>query len=1233
LNLKDYIVRQSHLNPKTKKDEEQTEDEIAEEKEKKDEEPEEELLDEDFEYKLVGVVIHKGTAEWGHYVSLIDANRGKDDEKWLLFDDGHVSEFKMENFDEECFGSSSNKEEYGHSLYEMADTFAGASKSAYVLVYDKIKKSKIHFEFSEENLKEKDFIIDNLIDKTNYKFEDNILETGFYNLGQYIPPQIKSKIDKDNKQFILEQQLFSSTFLGFFADVLINSGLPIVLIEYLDGYHQIKLDPFDNEGYKTDSEGNVPQKPELTNHQKVLLDIFGKILPQYYFNLYCNSNELYKLQAVEKLLERVFILKPQKAWEFFCFNVKANINKIFQLVISNTETIIRTSVGELVASCLQVVMKCFNINLLKSTEEMNEPEKMVREVIDKYLNVLNHMENPNTYKKLPQYFYLLYKALIRNPKLQDFLIEKQYVNDLYEFYISKVETKTYSKDAHERALNYLLGILSILFKRLKKKYFNDSSNGAFYKRLFGNFLDTNFFKKMLKEDYFFSNFEFIKQLVFLACEDNELLSIKVIATCLEGIQTSGTNDIMPYLESIKALLCIHDKVLQLRIKCIFGVPKLEETKLKSQGKPLYLFGLAKENNLHKSVYTFYSPILKQKSLTQMMLDKNDHFREWVTVVLCTVMTSIYSNDSILAHLLKLPNPHYHSGNCLDWIWKFAKEVDLGNNISYSIMRQEIQYFYLRNFKDKVNDFIVYVRNKLGITKTPHIVLFEEDWEIDCTKYKTNGQTLGVSSDHRMINSPVLKSFRNIFDRFINDLKESNKKKAKELFPEEKKEEEEEEDKENESEETPTKEKDQLQDEETKDEINVKKSSDSEDENQENKIRIPMAPPLKSFSKDKIPEVTSESPIEEKVKYLQQFQRVIFSYQPFDMIGKPLKNKNMKRIDLFSIEETKYNDDYEEEKVINSLQLNLDVQQVLTRESLPLGSKGNMNIPKDCVHNNHYLKGNSSMKNKSFSSFVRLSNKDEEEVFKQNEVKPYFHDVDEIKPSGKQDYRGMGNDYEVDFEDDKNLKEIDSKFEHQDKDNTHNDNTEQSSKKNSNDNTLNDNLTNSNNKVESIIRLGITNRTEENFLVKFEFNKIEDIDFTKQILQRGYYDSDNPAELIWSDNDAYSEDETQDEQNYEKRVYKNHKVLGNKIFRKQKETKRVKESLGKNYIVSDILKGVSLRKKDTPIVYIRKYNNTLPFGDLVIKVSWVKVDKTGLKSLERNIGSQWDWKLIRLRLSE
>jgi ubiquitin carboxyl-terminal hydrolase 34 len=62
-------------------------------------------LDINYEYKLVGVVVHMGTADAGHYISYINMGRDSkpsttpewlktETEKWLEFNDSLVKDFK-----------------------------------------------------------------------------------------------------------------------------------------------------------------------------------------------------------------------------------------------------------------------------------------------------------------------------------------------------------------------------------------------------------------------------------------------------------------------------------------------------------------------------------------------------------------------------------------------------------------------------------------------------------------------------------------------------------------------------------------------------------------------------------------------------------------------------------------------------------------------------------------------------------------------------------------------------------------------------------------------------------------------------------------------------------------------------------------------------------------------------------------------------------------------------------
>lgn len=81
----------------------------------------------DFEYQLKGIVVHIGSAEYGHYFSFI-----KCDTQWLEFNDERVKEFDPKDIETECFGGEHWRRE---------------NQSAYLLLYEKKVKSKVLLEF------------------------------------------------------------------------------------------------------------------------------------------------------------------------------------------------------------------------------------------------------------------------------------------------------------------------------------------------------------------------------------------------------------------------------------------------------------------------------------------------------------------------------------------------------------------------------------------------------------------------------------------------------------------------------------------------------------------------------------------------------------------------------------------------------------------------------------------------------------------------------------------------------------------------------------------------------------------------------------------------------------------------------------------------------------------------------------------------------------------------------
>lgn len=54
-----------------------------------------------YEYELIGVTVHTGTADGGHYYSFI---RDRIRDKWFLFNDAEVKPFDPKQIAAECFG-------------------------------------------------------------------------------------------------------------------------------------------------------------------------------------------------------------------------------------------------------------------------------------------------------------------------------------------------------------------------------------------------------------------------------------------------------------------------------------------------------------------------------------------------------------------------------------------------------------------------------------------------------------------------------------------------------------------------------------------------------------------------------------------------------------------------------------------------------------------------------------------------------------------------------------------------------------------------------------------------------------------------------------------------------------------------------------------------------------------------------------------------------------------------
>lgn len=147
-------------------------------------------------YQLTGIVVHSGQASGGHYFSYILHKAPDGSEKWYKFDDGEVTECKM-NEDEEmkaqCFGGDYMGEVYDNNLKRMQYRRQKRWWNAYMLFYTRYDHSTTTY--------------------TNCVEQLSLAESKYCILP--MPAPIERSVRTQNIRFLHAKSLFSVEFFAF----------------------------------------------------------------------------------------------------------------------------------------------------------------------------------------------------------------------------------------------------------------------------------------------------------------------------------------------------------------------------------------------------------------------------------------------------------------------------------------------------------------------------------------------------------------------------------------------------------------------------------------------------------------------------------------------------------------------------------------------------------------------------------------------------------------------------------------------------------------------------------------------------------------------------------------------------------------------------------------------------------------------------------------------------------
>ena len=97
------------------------------------------IPDEDYEYRLAGVLVHAGVAQGGHYYSFI---KDRKQDQWYRFDDEDVTPFDPAAIENECFGGKVKKEtKWPNGQVHTVESEQYAN--ALMLFYEKVKPNDV----------------------------------------------------------------------------------------------------------------------------------------------------------------------------------------------------------------------------------------------------------------------------------------------------------------------------------------------------------------------------------------------------------------------------------------------------------------------------------------------------------------------------------------------------------------------------------------------------------------------------------------------------------------------------------------------------------------------------------------------------------------------------------------------------------------------------------------------------------------------------------------------------------------------------------------------------------------------------------------------------------------------------------------------------------------------------------------------------------------------------------
>ena len=175
------------------------------------------------------------------------------------------------------------------------------------------------------------------------------------------------------------------------------------------------------------------------------------------------------------------------------------------------------------------------------------------------------------------------------------------------------------------------------------------------------------------------------------CFENKKYSLRIAKYILKGTNTSGSEELGPFLEIMKQFLILKDSLTIFRLELIFGISNFV---IKTQPYTQYTSvnnilksGVAAIDNIYGQITKYFSPAFKTTGISQyggkdcamqaLINNKRSQSKAVLYSLKCIFECIIdYDHHELLHYLRTMDPPSYQYARYWDWIkiW-VANEVD------------------------------------------------------------------------------------------------------------------------------------------------------------------------------------------------------------------------------------------------------------------------------------------------------------------------------------------------------------------------------------------------------------------------------------------------------------------------------------------------------------------------------------------------------------------------------